>query len=124
MKENGEIKSWNDLENEFKIEQRLYFKWMQLVNATPSNWKNNLKHSDTDSQNLTVLDHHLVKFNSLFSIEKLDSRELYCIVNSSHINKPTWQMYFEKKFDSKELDCQLYSITKSYHKHVFKIVSI
>ena len=33
MKENGEIESWNDLKNEFKLEQRLYFKWIQLTNA-------------------------------------------------------------------------------------------
>ena len=52
---------------------------MQLVNAIPSVWKNNLKHSNTNSQNLILVDHHLVKSNSLFSIEKLDSRELYCI---------------------------------------------
>ena len=37
MKENGEIKSRNYLKNEFMLEQRLYFKWMQLVNSTPSN---------------------------------------------------------------------------------------
>ena len=52
MKENGEIKFWDDSKNERKLEQRLYFKWMQLVNAIPSNWKNNLKYSDTNSQNL------------------------------------------------------------------------
>ena len=74
MKENGEINSWNDLKNQFKLEQRLYFKWMQLVNAILSNWKNNLKHSDTYSLNLVFLDHYLVKSNSLFNIEKLESR--------------------------------------------------
>ena len=104
MKRNGKMNSWNELKNEFKLEQQLYFKCMQLVNAIPSNWKNNLKHSDTYSQNLILLDHHLVKSNSLFSIEKLESRELYCIINSSRNNKPTSQIYFEKKFDSKELD--------------------
>ena len=58
MKENGEIKSWKDLKNEFKLVQRLYFKWMQLVEAIPSKWKNILKHSDIYSQNLVLLDHH------------------------------------------------------------------
>ena len=48
---------------------------MQLVNAIPSNWKNNLKHSNTYSQKLILLDHQLVKSNSLFDIEKLESRE-------------------------------------------------
>ena len=60
---------------------------MQLVNAIPSTWKNNLKHSDTYSQNLILLDYHLVKSNSLFSIEKLEPREVYCIINFSHNNK-------------------------------------
>ena len=46
----------------------------------------------------------MIKSNSLFSTEKLESRELYCIINSSRNNKPTSQIYFEKKFDSKELD--------------------
>ena len=104
MKENGEIKSWDDIKNEFKLEQGLYFKWMQLVNAIPSNWKNKLRLSDTNSQNLILLDHHLVKSNSLFSIEKLESGELYWIINSSRNNRPTSQIYFEKKFDSKELE--------------------
>ena len=99
MKENGETKSWNDLKNEFKLEQQLHFKWMQLVNDISSNWKNNLKHSDTYSKNLILLDHHLVKSNPLFSIEKLESRELYCIINSSRNNKPKSPIYFEKKFD-------------------------
>ena len=34
----------------------------------------------------------------------LKSEELYCIINSSRDNKPTSHIYFEKKFDSKELD--------------------
>ena len=77
---------------------------MQLVNVIPSNWKNNLKYSDTFSQNLILLGHHLVTSNSLFSIEKLEPREFYCIISSSRNKKPTSQIYFEKKFDSKELD--------------------
>ena len=78
---------------------------MQLVNSIPSNWENNLKHSEAYSQSLIFLDHHLVKSNSLFNIEKLESRELYCIINSSRNNKPTSHIYFEKNFDSKsELD--------------------
>ena len=44
---------------------------MQLVNAMPSTWENNLKHSDTHSENLILLDDHLVNPNSLFDIENL-----------------------------------------------------
>ena len=77
---------------------------MQLVNAISNNCKNNLKYSDNYSQNLILLAHHLVKSNSLFSIEKLELRELYCIINSSCNNKLMSQRHFENKFDSKGLD--------------------
>ena len=33
MRENGKRKSWNNLKNEFKLEQRLYFRWIQLIHA-------------------------------------------------------------------------------------------
>ena len=46
----------------------------------------------------------MVKSNSLFNIEKLGSRELYCNINSLRNNKSTSQIYFVKKLDSKELD--------------------
>ena len=107
MKKNGKIKSWNDLKNEFKLEQRLYFKWMQLVNTIPSKWKNNLKHSDTYSQSRILLEHRLMKFNSLFNTEKLESPGPYCIINFSRNNKPTSQIYSEKNFASRELDCRV-----------------
>ena len=46
----------------------------------------------------------MVKSNSLFSSEKLKSREHYCIINSSRSNKPTSQIYFQKNDFSKNLD--------------------
>ena len=55
-------------------------------------------------QNFILLDYHLVKSNSLFSSEKLKSREHYCIINSSRSNKPTSQTYFQKNDFSKKLD--------------------
>ena len=88
---------------------------MQIANAIPNNWKNNLKHSDTYSQNLILLDHHLVKSNSFCNIEKLESRELYCIINSSRNNKLTSQTYSEKRFGSKELDWRvIYTLPRKF----------
>ena len=64
--------------------------------------KKNPKHFDTSSQNLILLNHHLVKSNSLCNIQKLESRELCCFINSSRNGKLKAQIYFEKKFDSTE----------------------
>ena len=105
MKQNGEIKYLNGLINGLKLKQRLYFKCMQHFHAIQSNWKNNLN--------------NLVKSNFLYKIEKIKSRELYCIINSSHNNKHNLQIHFEKKFVSKELDWRF--SYKNYHKHIFKL---
>ena len=76
---------------------------MSLVNAITINWK---KKSQTFwyLQNLILLNHHLVKSNSLSNTEKLEPRELCCFINSSRNGKLKAQIYFEKKFDSTEWD--------------------
>ena len=92
---------------------------MPLVNAIQSVWKNNLKHSNTNSQNLILVDHHLVKSNSLFSIEKPDSRELYCIINYSRNNKHVTNIFWKEVwFEGIRLEGHLCITTKSYHKYV------
>ena len=36
---NGNVKSWKDVVNEFKIKRSSYFKWCQLIHAIPRSWK-------------------------------------------------------------------------------------
>ena len=93
---------------------------MQLVNAIPSNRENNLKHLNTYSQNLIPIYHHLIKSNSLFNIEKLESGELYRIINSSRNNKATLQIYFEKKFYLNEWDWRvIYTLPRKVAKSTY-----
>ena len=53
---------------------------------------------------MLILDHHLIKKNRLLTVEKLDSKELYSILISTKLNKPTSQAYFEKLFTLSEQD--------------------
>ena len=69
---------------------------------------------DTYSQNLILLDHHLVKSNSLFNINKLESTEHYYIVNSSRNSKHTSQIHFKKKFS-------LRKVTRNTYLNLFSI---
>ena len=88
---------------------------MQLVNTIRSIWKNNLKHSNTYSQSLILLDHPLVKYSSLFNNEMFESGVLYCIISFSRNKKPTSQIYFEKKFDSRKLDWRvIYALPQKF----------
>ena len=40
---NGSFKDWHTVKHEYDLQNNLYFQWMQLVNAIPSNWKNIVK---------------------------------------------------------------------------------
>ena len=48
--------------------------------------------------NLCIQDHHLIKCNAIYNLEKLDSRELYHMQLLLKYDKPTCQRYHEKKF--------------------------
>ena len=38
-KENGQLKTWEQITHEFKIDKNLHFKWIQLVHAIPNQWE-------------------------------------------------------------------------------------
>ena len=57
-----------------------------------------LKENQSDSSNLVLLDHQLLKNNGTLEIEKMNSKEIYSIIISSTVNLPTSRTYFEKKF--------------------------
>ena len=84
--------------HEFKINKNLYFKWIQLVHAIPNHWKKKLTENKINSQNLSYLNHHLIKINQIHSFEKLIAKELYLISLQYETTTPTSQKYFESMF--------------------------
>ena len=54
--------------------------------------------NQSDSSNLVLLDHQLLKNNRTLGIEKMNSKEIYSIIISSKVNIPTCRSYFGKKF--------------------------
>ena len=59
-----------------------------------------LKENQSDSSNLVLLDHQLLKNNRTLGIEKMNSKEIYSINISSKVNILTSRTYFEKKISS------------------------
>ena len=59
-----------------------------------------LKENQSDSSNLVLLDHQLLKNNHTLGIEKMNSKEIYSINISSKVNILTSRTYFEKKISS------------------------
>ena len=64
IKENGKFKTWENITHEFKIDNNLYFKWIQLVHTIPNHRKKKLTESTINSQNLSYLNHDLKKKQS------------------------------------------------------------
>ena len=67
---NGNVKSWSSVKEEFAYNNILNFKWQQLIHRLPPSWK---KIKETDNvDNLLLPNHHLIKKNTLIGIEKLN----------------------------------------------------
>ena len=65
IKENRKFKTWEQITDEFKIDKKLYFKWIQLVHAIPNRWKKELTEN---------LNQHLIKSNQIHSFENLTAK--------------------------------------------------
>ena len=73
----------------------MHFKPIQLVHAIPNHLKKKLTEETMNSQNLSYLNHHLIKSNQIYSFEKLTAKELYLISLRHETATPTSQKYFE-----------------------------
>ena len=73
----------------------MHFKWILLVQAISNNWKKKLTENTINSQNLSYLNHHLIKSNQIYSFEKLTAKELYLTSLRHETATPTSQKYFE-----------------------------
>ena len=47
----------------YNLNDKSYFKWKQSADLIPKTWKKVLKESQSDSSNLVLLDHQLLKNN-------------------------------------------------------------
>ena len=100
---NGVFKNWNTLKHEYDLQNNLYFQWMQLISAIPSNWKNIIKQNN-DINTFTTTQHHFIRNSRVLTVQKATSKELYWILITTIEHKPTSQKYFEKKFTELSLD--------------------
>ena len=78
----------------------MYFKWFQLIHAIPKSWKKDIKIDQGNCRNLLYLNHHLIKNNQIYSIQKLKANELYSLSLSLRNAVLTLEKYFENFFPS------------------------
>ena len=67
----------------------MQFQHLQIMHALPHHWKETIKHFARNLNNLYIQDHHLIKFNMIYNLEKINSRELYHLQLLLKYDKPT-----------------------------------
>ena len=84
-----------------------------MINAIPKSWKEEIRRSNRISDALSVHDHHLIKSNQIYSLNKCNSKELYCLQIFLNNSKTRSQLYFEDLFQNKDVGWkQVYLLTR------------
>ena len=99
----GKVKTWNEFKHEFNLNEKLFFKWVQITHAIPRSWNQIIKGNQL-GWNCKFLDHHLIKSNTIVCIEKLKANTLYLMLIAKLNETPTSQTYFVNKFNDPNLD--------------------
>ena len=76
---------------------RNYFKWVQIINAIPSDWKRVVRNS-VPTPNTLHLDQHLNKGVKMIPLANLDSKAFYSMFIDKIAKNPTSQKYFSRLF--------------------------
>ena len=101
---NGAMKPWSVFKSQFSLSKNSNFYWIQLNNAIPKAWKENLYKGDKSFHDLTFSGHHIIKKYQIYSLSKYNSKELYFLQVSINDTKTKSQIYFEKRFPNKEIE--------------------
>ena len=54
----------------------MQFQYLQIIHALTQHWKKSLNNFAGNLNNLYIQDHHLIKYNTIYSLEKLNTKEL------------------------------------------------
>ena len=71
------------------------FQWMQLVDDLEKPWKQSIREQNTNLSSASLYRHHPIKKSKVYSLGKLNSKELFNILILGIYKKPTSQGYFE-----------------------------
>ena len=75
VNENCNFKSWETLKNEYHLDNKLYFQWIQSIRAIPLIWKQKTNDIGKNvEKKYVVQDHHLIKNTRVIVLEKVTAR--------------------------------------------------
>ena len=84
----------------------MQFQYRQIIHALQQHWKETMEQFAGNLNNVYIQDHHLIKCNTIYKLEKLNSKELYHMQLCLKY-KPTHQSYQKKYFDDYDFNWKL-----------------
>ena len=105
----GSIKTWDQVKTEFNLQNRLYFRYTQLVHALPQGWRQAVLPIPDD----IVPTQGILQCTKLIPLDKLISRQIYAILIRKRAHVPTSRAYYINKFPTTENNwLRIYSLPR------------
>ena len=99
----GKPKLWEELKNEFNLEDQLQFVYNQIIHSIRKSWKNAFIGNSENIKNLASEGQHVIKKHQIYCLSKLSSKEIYSILTESTVSKSSSQMYNKAIFQNSNL---------------------
>ena len=77
----------------------MQFQYRQIIHTLPQHWKQTIKQFAWNLNHLYTQDHLLIKCNTIYNLEKLNSKEFYHMQLLLKYDKPTCQSHREEIFN-------------------------
>ena len=103
----GKLKSWECIKHQFSLKNNIWFQYLQIIYALPQRRKESINNFARNLNNLYIQDHHLIKCNTIYSLEKLNTKELYHMQLLLKYVKAICQIYHKRKFDGYNFNWKL-----------------
>ena len=95
----GLTKNWITIKNEFGLQDRDYFNFRQIIHSFPSTWKTTILESPLEHDAQYVQTQGILQCSTLFSLEKLTSKQLYWAFIRKKNAIPTARNYYSNIYD-------------------------
>ena len=95
---NGIMKKWHDFKTEFRLDDGLHFKYIQLIDAIPREWKIKLRNGEIYEDLQPA--QGVLSCTRLIPLEKLISKEIYSILLRIRDHVPTAKQSYNEKFSN------------------------
>ena len=82
----GKLKPQECIKHQFLLKNNMQFQYRQIIHALPQHWKETIKQFAGNLNNFYIKDHHLIKCNTIFNLEKLNTARSICFMNA-HMHK-------------------------------------